>query len=171
MRFEKEKPEDFSEIEVLLDNCFGSSRTNLSSYQLRFGNQPIYELSVIARADAGQIIGTIRFWPVKVDQSKTKVLLLGPIAVHATYQGEGIGSYLITMGVYRARDLGWEAILLVGDEPYYAKFGFSVIKTVEFPPPTDPNRVLCLEINKGVRSLLKGKVSKPARATNRKIGE
>ena len=169
MKFEREEPGDLSEIEVLLDNAFGLGRTNLSSYQLRVGNQPIDELSLVAREDTGPIVGSIRFWPVKVGQTKTKVLLLGPIAVHTIYQGEGIGSYLIKLGVSKARDLGWEAILLVGDEPYYARFGFSVINTVEFPPPTDPNRVLCLETGKEVRGLLKGKVRNPAKTASGEI--
>ncbi len=161
MRFEIEKPEDCTEIEVLLDNAFGLGRTNLSSYQLRIGNQPINELSMVAKEADGFIIGSIRFWPVTVGQNNYKVLLLGPIAVHHTHQGEGIGSYLISEGISKARELDWEAILLVGDEPYYSKFGFSVIKTVEFPPPTDPNRILCLELTEGTRELLIGKVRCP----------
>lgn len=161
MRFEIEKPEDCTEIEVLLDNAFGLGRTNLSSYQLRIGNQPIKELSMVAKEENCSIIGSIRFWPVRVGQNEFKVLLLGPIAVHHTHQGEGIGSYLISEGISKARELDWEAILLVGDEPYYSKFGFSVIKTVEFPPPTDPNRILCLELTEGTRELLIGKVKSP----------
>ncbi|MCY3674916.1 MAG: N-acetyltransferase [Paracoccaceae bacterium] len=162
LRFEKEKPEDYTEIEVLLDNAFGLGRTNLSSYQLRIGNQHIEALSMVAKEDDGSIVGSIRFWPVRVGQNEFKVLLLGPIAVHHTHQGEGIGSYLIGEGISKARELDWEAILLVGDEPYYSKFGFSVIKTVEFPPPTDPNRILCLELTEGTRELLKGRVRIPS---------
>ncbi|MXZ49815.1 MAG: N-acetyltransferase [Rhodobacteraceae bacterium] len=159
--FDKEKPEDCTKIEVLLDNAFGLGRTNLSSYQLRIENQHIEALSMVAKEDDGSIVGSIRFWPVRVGQNEFKVLLLGPIAVHHTHQGEGIGSYLIGEGISKARELDWEAILLVGDEPYYSKFGFSVIKTVEFPPPTDPNRILCLELTEGARNLLKGKVRSP----------
>ena len=162
MKFEKEAPEDFTEIEVLLDHAFGLGRTNLSSYQLRVGNKPVKALSLVAREENGSISGTIRFWPIKVGQSKSNVLLLGPIAVHPIRQGEGFGSHLIWEGIFNARSLGWEAILLVGDEPYYSKFGFSVLRTVEFPPPTDPNRVLCLELTNGTRNLLKGKVKPPS---------
>ena len=168
MRFNRETLEDLIEIEVLLDNAFGLGRTNLSSYQLRVGNQPVDELSLVARDYDGLIVGTIRFWPVKVGQAPTKVLLLGPIAVHTIYQGEGIGSYLINLGISQARNLGWDAILLVGDEPYYSKFGFTVIKSVEFPPPTDPNRVLCFELIAGTRGLLKGKVTNPAKTASRR---
>jgi len=162
LRFEKERSEDYTEIEVLLDNAFGLGRTNLSSYQLRIGNQPIEALSMVAREEHGLIVGSIRFWPVRVGQNEFKVLLLGPIAVHHTHQGEGIGSYLISEGISKAREMDWEAILLVGDEPYYSKFGFSVIKTVEFPPPTDPSRILCLELTEGKRELLKGRVRIPS---------
>lgn len=166
MRFERELPEDFAEIEALLDNAFGLGRINLSSYQLRVENKPINALSVVAREDNGPIIGTIRFWPIKVGQTNSKVLLLGPIAVHPIHQGEGIGSQLIWTGIRKARELGWEGILLVGDESYYSKFGFSIIKTVEFPQPTDPNRILYLEIIKGTRGFLKGKVQKSPTITD-----
>ena len=70
--------------------------------------------------------------------------MLGPIAVHPTHQGEGVGAALIREGLARARDASWERVMLVGDQPYYSRFGFVRLSGVEMPPPTNPERVLGL---------------------------
>ena len=69
-------------------------------------------------------------------------LLLGPVAVHPTHQGEGLGSLLIRDVLERAEPAGWPRILLVGDAPYYERFGFKRLNGVVMPPPTNPDRVL-----------------------------
>jgi len=79
---------------------------------------------------------------VRVGNAGLPALLLGPVAVHPTRQGEGLGALLIREGLERARALGWRRVLLVGDEPYYGRFGFARLDGVEMPPPTNPDRVL-----------------------------
>ena len=74
---------------------------------------------------------------------------LGPVAVHPTHQGEGLGALLINESLAEARRLGWERVMLVGDAPYYARFGFRKLEGVEMPPPTNPDRVLGLELKAG----------------------
>jgi predicted N-acetyltransferase YhbS len=78
-------------------------------------------------------------------------MLLGPVAVHPTRQGEGIGALLIQSGLDRAAVDGVERVLLVGDAPYYARFGFERLDGVEMPPPTNPDRVLGIWDWKGVQ--------------------
>ena len=82
----------------------------------------------------------MRYWPVRVGGAAT--LLLGPIAVHPTAQGEGLGGALIRDTLARASELGWERVILVGDLPYYSRFGFERLSGVVMPPPTNPERVL-----------------------------
>ncbi len=89
----------------------------------------------------------IRYWPAEVGGED--VLLLGPIAVHPTRQSEGLGGLLINESLAEARRLGWERVLLVGDAPYYSRFGFRKLHGVEMPPPTNPDRILGLELKKG----------------------
>ncbi|MGB3553570.1 MAG: N-acetyltransferase, partial [Jannaschia sp.] len=94
---------------------------------------------------AGEVAGAIRFWPVSLvagDGAARPAMLLGPIAVHPTRQGEGLGAFLIQSGLDRADAAGVERILLVGDAPYYARFGFRRLDGVTMPPPTNPDRVL-----------------------------
>ena len=102
----------------------------------------VSSLCVVARDEFGSLAGLVRFWPVRVGKSIREALLLGPIAVHPTRQGEGLGSMLINEGLGRAGANGWRFIVLVGDAPYYSRFGFVNCPSVRFPPPTNPARVL-----------------------------
>ncbi|PWE49381.1 GNAT family N-acetyltransferase [Thioclava sp. NG1] len=153
----QETAEDWWEVEALYDLCFAPGRTALSSYRLRDGVDPVRELCLTLRQD-GILAAVIRYWPVRVGGKR--VLLLGPIAVHPTRQGEGLGGILMHESLSRAADLGWERVLLVGDAPYYQRFGFSKLDDVEMPPPTNPDRVLGLELVPGAWEGVHGQVEK-----------
>ena len=140
MHVRREQDADRLEVEALYDLCFAPGREALSSYRLREGVSPVKALCLVARDDLEIIGGAIRYWPVSV--SGHKALLLGPIAVHPTRQGEGLGGHLMLESLERARDLGWSRVLLVGDAPYYSRFGFARLPDVTMPPPTNPDRVL-----------------------------
>jgi len=106
----QETKADWWEVEALYDNVFGPGRTGLSSYRLRDDVDPVAELCFVARDDLEILGGCIRFWPVVIGSARA--LLLGPIAVHPTRQGEGLGGMLIAHALDHARDLGWERVLL-----------------------------------------------------------
>ena len=135
-----EQPSDWWEVEALYDLCFAPGREALSSYRLRDDVPPVKGLSQVARDELGILAGAIRFWPVHVGEHAA--LLLGPVAVHPTHQGEGLGGSLIRDSLAKAFDSGWDRVMLVGDAPYYARFGFERLTGVEMPPPTNPDRVL-----------------------------
>ncbi len=135
-----EVPADHWEVEALYDTCFAPGREALSSYRLRDGVPPVAGLSHVARDSGGILAGAIRYWPVRI--GATEALLLGPVAVHPTRQGEGLGAALIETSLAHAGPLGWERVMLVGDAPYYNRFGFTLLQNVEMPPPTNPARVL-----------------------------
>ncbi len=143
-RLDEETAADWWEVEGLYDLCFAPGREALSSYRLRDGIEPVAGLSLTARDPQDILAGAIRHWPVRVGGDP--VLLLGPVAVHPTHQGEGLGGLLIREGLARAAALGWARVMLVGDRPYYARFGFEVLPGVEMPPPTNPERVLGAEL-------------------------
>ncbi len=141
IRLAQETKDDWWEVEALYDLCFAPGREALSSYRLRDGVDPVAELSLVARDDEGGILGgAIRYWPVLI--GRADVLLLGPVAVHPTRQGEGLGGFLIRESLLIASAAGWERVLLIGDAPYYGRFGFDRLEGVLMPPPTDPARVL-----------------------------
>lgn len=154
-----ERPQDRWEVEALYDLCFAPGREALSSYRLRDGVAPVAELCLVARED-GIVAGAIRYWPVRVGGAAA--LLLGPVAVHPTHQGEGLGGWLIRESLERARALGWTRVMLVGDAPYYGRFGFARLAGVEMPPPTNPARVLGLALVPGAWDGVAGAVTRAA---------
>ncbi len=153
-----ETPEDLWEVEALYDTCFAPGRTALSSYRLREGVAPVAGLSLVARDDLGILAGAIRYWPVLVGTHAA--LLLGPVAVHPTRQGEGLGALLIESSLERAVPLGWQRVMLVGDAPYYGRYGFIRLEGVEMPPPTNPERVLGRALVEGAWEGVRGPVTR-----------
>ncbi len=154
----RETKDDWWEVEALYDLCFAPGREALSSYRLRDGVDPVADLCLVARDEGGIIGGAIRYWPVLVGGAQ--VLLLGPVAVHPTRQGEGLGGVLIRESLDKAQALGWERVLLVGDEPYYKRFGFLRIDGVVMPPPTNPERVLARALVAGGWDGVRGDVQR-----------
>jgi len=159
----EETTEDWWEVEALFDLCFAPGREALSSYRLRDGVAPVSRLCLTAR-EGGVLGGAIRFWPVHV--SGVPALLLGPIAVHPTRQGEGLGALMIEESLSRAD--GWARVLLVGDAPYYGRFGFQRLEGVTMPPPTNPDRVLGRALVPGAWEGIRGTVA-PATSEGRNL--
>lgn len=157
-QLEEETEADWWEVEALYDLCFVPGRTALSSYRLRDGVAPVAALCLVLRDGGGTLVAVIRYWPVKVGGQPA--LLLGPVAVHPTHQGEGLGGLLIHESLAEARRLGWTRVLLVGDAPYYSRFGFAKLPGVVMPPPTNPDRVLGLDLIPGAWADVAGEVTK-----------
>jgi len=155
-----ETADDWWEVEALYDLCFAPGREALSSYRLRDDVAPVADLCIVARDAEGILAGAIRFWPVRVGDAR--VLLLGPVAVHPTHQGEGLGGYLILESLERAAEQGWERAMLVGDAPYYGRFGFTKLSGVQMPPPTNPERVLGVDLAPGGWDGVSGAVTRNA---------
>jgi predicted N-acetyltransferase YhbS len=155
-----ETPRDTQEVEYLYDLCFAPGRTALSSYRLRDGVEPVAALCRIARDEYDAVVAAIRYWPVRVGPGGHPALLLGPVAVHPTRQGEGLGGLLIRQTLETARELGWERVILVGDEPYYRRFGFTraAAAALDFPPPTNPARLLARALVPGGLDGIAGEV-------------
>lgn len=152
----KESEADWWEVEALYDLCFAPGREALSSYRLRDSIPPVSDLSLVARDADGILAGAIRYWPVRVGEAPA--LLLGPVAVHPTRQGEGLGALLIEESLSAAK--GWDRVMLVGDAPYYGRFGFAKLPDVVMPPPTNPERVLGRAIAPGAWDDIAGEVTR-----------
>lgn len=160
-RLQPESPADRDEVELLLDTAFGPGRTDLSSYRLRRGVEPVAGLCLLARDDYDSLAGSIRYWPVMI-ASRHPALLLGPVAVHPTRQGEGLGAWLIGETLERAAALGWTRAVLVGDEPYYGRFGFrrALAEGLSFPPPVNAARLLARDLVPGAMDQVAGPVER-----------
>jgi predicted N-acetyltransferase YhbS len=159
-------PADHIHVEHLLDLSFGSDRQSKTSYRLRAGNAPVPGLSLVVRDPGVRLSGTISFWPVAIGSRETPALLLGPLAVHPDRQRLGIGLMLMREGLTRARARGHGLVLLVGDEPYYARAGFAKIPEarINLPGPVNPDRFLYLELVPGALDGATGLVHVPRSA-------
>jgi predicted N-acetyltransferase YhbS len=156
---------DHPHIEYLLDLAFGLSRYAKTSYRLREGNTAIEGLSLVTREPGFGLTGAISFWPLKIGQAGTDALLLGPLAVHPERQNIGIGRALMLDGLGKAKAKEHRLVILVGDEPYYARVGFKRVPygQIELPGPVDPDRLLYLELVEGALTLAMGLVLPPRR--------
>jgi predicted N-acetyltransferase YhbS len=157
---------DHDAVEHLLDLAFGSTRHTKTSYRLREGNCAVPGLSMVTRDAGTGISGTISFWPLSIGAKQSPALLLGPLAVHPDRQGLGIGIALMREGLARARQQGHGLVLLVGDEPYYAKVGFARLPEgrISLPGPVDPARFLYLELTPGALDGVSGLAQVPGSA-------
>ena len=138
-----ETPADAPAIERLLDAAFGPERRAKTSYRLREGVAPRLDLARVARAARtdGGLVGTIRYWPVRIDAAPA--LLLGPLGVDPTLRGRGIGRTLIARTLdLVAADFAPPPVLLVGDPAYYGPLGFVPAAPRVRMPGEDPRRLL-----------------------------
>ena len=147
-RIRDEGPRDTLAREALLDASFGLARFAKTCERLREGRAAAEGLSFVA-VDGARIVGTLRFWHVAC--GRAPALMLGPLAVADSHRAAGIGGALMRHGLARAADLGHGGVMLVGDAPYYARFGFSAapIETLTLPGPVDRARFLGLALRPG----------------------
>jgi predicted N-acetyltransferase YhbS len=141
-----ERPSDVPVREALLDRAFGEARFAKTCERLRVGRLPAAGLSLVA-TDDGRVVGTVRLWHISTGFDRP-ALLLGPLAVDPECRSRGIGAALMNRAISEARRRGHRIILLVGDEPYYAKFGFSAAATgsLSLPGPYEAHRLLGLAL-------------------------
>ena len=146
--------------ERLLDRAFGKTRRRKTSERLREGRLPSQGLAFSAVDAKGKLVGTLRLWDV-VAGSAGAALLLGPLAVDCKHQGKGIGAALMRHAIAEAKLLGHAAIILVGDAPYYARFGFSgaPMADLHLPGPVDRARFLGIELIPGALDGAEGLVA------------
>jgi predicted N-acetyltransferase YhbS len=153
-----EQAGDDARREALLDAAFGrKERFAKTCQRIRDGRLPAYGLSLAARKD-GAFVGTLRMW--HVDAGGVPALLLGPLAVDAAQRSLGIGGMLMDEALARAEQLGHRAVILVGDAPYYARWGFSRARTLNLamPGPVEEARFLGLELQEGALQKAQGLV-------------
>ena len=142
-----EKVSDVAAREALLDACFGENRHLRTCQRLRDGRAPAEGLAFSAMAE-GRLVGTLRLWHVSA--GGIPALMLGPLAVEASSRELGVGTALMDHALAAAAR-GHRAVILLGDAPYYARFGFSVEKMAELslPGPFERDRLLGLELVAG----------------------
>jgi predicted N-acetyltransferase YhbS len=136
-----ECPQDSRAAEALIDRAFGPGRHVKVSERVREFATYLPQLSLCAYLE-DRLVGVVRQWRVRVGE--TPVAFLGPLAVETELRGAGYGITLLEQACEAARRAGYAAVVLVGDEPYYARVGFSASAGAKIllPGPVDRRRVL-----------------------------
>ena len=159
----EEKIADVAAREALLDEAYGAVRFTKTSERLREGRRPADGLALVA-VERGRIVGTVRLWHVTAGPGRA-ALLLGPLAVHPDCRNRGIGTTLMRRAIARARLAGHGAVLLVGDAPYYGRFGFNVEQTGDLwmPGSFERDRLLALELKPAALAGARGMIGATGR--------
>lgn len=152
-------PADLPAIEKLDDRAFGPGRFALSAYRLREGVAPDFQLSCVARVGT-LLVGANRITPIRCGDAPA--LLLGPVTVDPPFRSRGIARAMIERSLAAARDAGHKLVILVGDEPYYKRFGFKRAPhgRLVMPGPVDPARLLYFELVEGAFEGVRGAMAR-----------
>lgn len=150
-------------LSQLSAQAFGPGRFARTAYRVREGVPPVPALSLTGWLD-GRLVGGIRFTAVSVG-AEEGAALLGPLVVDPLVKGKGYGKALVGEGLARARDEGFGLVLLVGDMPYYGRFGFAPVVPgkITLPGPVDPARLLAVELQPGALQGAAGQIKAHAR--------
>lgn len=159
---------DVSKREALLNAAFGLKRFRKTSEKLRRGRLPAGGLCFSAINAQGKLVGTVRLWDIMAG-SAGPALLLGPLAVDACARRQGLGAALMYHALEEAKRIGHTAVLLVGDAPYYSRFGFTetFTRSLHLPGPFERARFLGLELEEGALDGAEGLVSASRRMLER----
>ncbi|HXY57660.1 MAG TPA: N-acetyltransferase [Methylocystis sp.] len=157
IRFSNMALQDEAAIEKLDERAFGPGRFARTAYRLREGVEPDYALSFVAHVGT-LLVGANRMTPILVDL--TPALLLGPLTVEPAFRSQGVGEALMKKSLAVAAAAGHGLVLLVGDEDYYARVGFSRVPhgKIVMPGPVDPDRLLYRELREGAFAATSGRM-------------
>ncbi len=155
-----EHPDDAVAIERLHARAFGPGRFARTAYRLREGVAPLAELCLTALVGT-YLVGSVRIGPAEADGGP--LLVLGPLTVDPSFSDRGIGTRLMQASLDAARATGHGLVILVGDAPYYRRFGFEPVPAgrLVLPGPVDPARFLWLALHAGAETPLSGPVRSP----------
>ena len=151
-------PQDSADIRALHARAFGPGRFARTAYRLREGTAELSPFCRVCRID-GQLAAAVRFTPILIG-GKGGALLLGPLAVDPDFANQGHGRGLVATALEAARSAGIALVVLVGDEPYYARLGFKRVPhgQIVLPGPVDPDRLLAVELAPGALATFSGLV-------------
>lgn len=152
-----ELPGDAEAILHLHERAFGPGRFARTAFRLREGVPERLDLSFSALVGT-LLVGSVRMSPILL--GRETALALGPLAVEPAFEGRGIGAALMGRALQAAKEAGHALVLLVGDQPYYARFGFSPVPKgrLAMPGPVDPARLLVAELTPGTLERASGRV-------------
>ena len=141
--------QDLTAIIALQANVFGPGRFARSAYRVREGKGLMSRFCRVADR-YGRLIASVRITEVSIGGT-AGAALLGPVAVDPEFRGQGYGRKLVAETLDVMKHAGLALVVLVGDEPYYGRFGFKPVApgSIVFPGPVNPARILAVELADG----------------------
>lgn len=155
----KAAPKDVPEISRLHARVFGPGRFARSAYRVREGKGHLSRYCLVAHL-GGQLIASLRMTEITIG-GRPGAALLGPVAVDPDHRNIGLGTKLMNEAIEAARIGGTSLVVLVGDNPYYGRFGFKVVPAgqIIFPGPVNPARLLVRELKDGALAEFRGLIA------------
>ena len=133
-------------VEHVLDEAFGPGRHGRTANTIREGTDWLPMLSFAALDAEDNLVGTIQAWPVALTASNGRrypLIMVGPVAILPGRQGQGFGRALMAAQATAIDPAAPLPQMLIGDAPYYGKFGFvEAPRGWQCPGPWDPARLL-----------------------------
>ena len=141
--------QDLTAIIALQANVFGPGRFARSAYRVREGKGLMSRFCRVADRN-GRLIAAVRITEVSIGGTEGAALL-GPVAVDPEFRDQGYGRKLVAETLDVMKRAGLALVVLVGDEPYYGRFGFKPVApaSIVFPGPVNPARILAVELADG----------------------
>jgi predicted N-acetyltransferase YhbS len=152
-------PADFPAVSRLHAKVFGPGRFTRTAYRVREGAPAISPYCRVALLGE-RLVAAVRFTPISIGRADG-ALLLGPLAVDPDFAGQGYSKRLISEAMEAAKADGVRLVVLVGDEPYYGRFGFHPAPPgqIALPGPVDPLRLLAAELEPGALAAFTGLIA------------
>ena len=152
-------PADFPAVSRLHAKVFGPGRFTRTAYRVREGAPALSPYCRVALL-GDRLVAAVRFTPINIGRVGG-ALLLGPLAVDPDLAGQGFGKRLIGEALEAAKADGVKLVVLVGDVPYYGRFGFSPVPPgqITLPGPVDPQRLLAAELQPGTLAAFNGVIA------------
>jgi predicted N-acetyltransferase YhbS len=152
----KAVPQDVPEISRLHARVFGPGRFARSAYRVREGKGHLSRYCLVAHL-GNDLIASLRMTEITIG-GRPGAALLGPVAVDPDHRGLGLGTKLMNEALAVTRAGGTALVVLVGDDPYYGRFGFKAVPPgqIVFPGPVNPARVLACELKDGASADYRG---------------
>jgi predicted N-acetyltransferase YhbS len=154
---QSQRSEDLAAVERLHARAFGPGRFARTAFRIREQAGDAPGLAFVAHVGS-LLIAAVQLTPIRIGDHPA--FMLGPLTVDPSFEGRGIGRALLDRCAIGARAVGRDLILLVGDEPYYARSGYRRVPPgkIRLPGPVDPMRLLALELDPGVLAGVSGEV-------------
>ena len=162
VRYRPATANDLAAISALHAAVFGPGRFTRTAYRVREGRPMLSDFCRIAELEA-KLVAAVSFTPIAIGGS-SDALLLGPLAVATGQANIGIGRELVRQGLEEARTAGRRLVVLVGDQSYYGRLGFTPVPAgqITFPGPVDPARILACELADGALADYSGLITADA---------